>query len=331
MNDGLVGAASAELTERLPWAHWEDYAGNPTVEPPFNGLVADPAIVTPIESSDGAWHMFTCGGRNLIIHWYSDDGVSWRQADMHEWGGFSPFIFIEDGVYHIFYQEVAHPMRVCILCRSSRDLLSWSDAHLILEPTLDWEDVEKKPTVRNPCIVKASTGEYRMYYSGGVQIIPDLGFEEPIHIGVATADALTGPYSKRPTPLMSPSPHDPWRHIGAAAMKVHYFPDTQVYVGFNNGLYRDEQGRVHSALHQLVSEDGYKWYTCPGNPFFAPPGGTGWKCQFVYQVYLVQHAGQYRLYYNGRDGWKNASERIGMAYASPRDVTHTINNRACDL
>lgn len=312
---GLVGAASAELTGRLPWSGWDDYEHNPTVEPLYNGLVADPAIVTPSQSPDGRWHMMTCGGRNLIIHWHSADGIRWTNADEHPWGGFSPFFFIEDGVYHLFYQEVAHPKRVSILCRTSRDLLNWSEPTLILEPTLPWEDIEKKPTVRNPCIVKAHDGKYRLYYSGGVGIIPELGFEEPVNIGVATADRLMGPYTKRPEPLMRNNPHDPWRTVGAAAMKVHYFPERKVYVGFNNGLYRDEQGRIHSALHQLVSEDGYAWYTCPGNPFFAPPGGTGWKCQFVYQVYYVAHEGRHILYYNGRDGWQVGSERIGMAFA----------------
>jgi hypothetical protein len=207
------------------------------------------------------------------------------------------------------------PERCWIVMRESGDLQHWSEPKVMLEPDLFWEDMEFRPTCRNACVVRAPDGKFRLYYSGGVKRIPDLGFEEPANIGVAFADAIDGPYIKYPEPLLTPDDNDPYRNIGAGAMKVYYLEEYGLYVGFNNGIYWDKAiDHSRSAIHILLSEDGLYWFDTPKNPILAPVADS-WKSSLVYQLCLAAWEGQWRLYYNSREGWDVGVERIGLATA----------------
>lgn len=311
MNQTISGKFNPKLASKVPWTQWRDFEENPVVEPYYADVVADPAVVLPEEAPDGKWHMYICATWNTILHLISSDGKSWEPVEMYDWPGFSPYIIKDDGRFYIFYQRNDRLNDICyIACRYSDDLNHWSERHDIIKPELDWEKQELRPTVRNACVVKVDD-RYRLYYSGGVKIIPDLKFEEPACIGVAESDSILGPYVKRETPLFSPDKNDSYRNFGAGAMKVLYLEDKNIFVGFNNGIYWAD-GHSRSALHMLVSEDGYDWYDMPGNPILSPE--PGWKESLVYQICVKQVEDSIWAYYNCRQGWEKGIERIGLAF-----------------
>ncbi len=311
----IAGKFNDELAEKIPWRTWSDYPDNPIIKPLFGDVVADPTVLNPSESHDGRWHMFLCATWNLIVHMVSDDGINWQPLEHYDWTGFSPFMFKEDGKYYLFYQRMERLTDTCsIACRVSEDLNNWSERHDIIKPELDWENMDLRPTVRNACVMKTPQNKYRLYYSGGVKILDDLGFEEPAYVGMAEADNILGPYVKRPEPILVPHKKDPWRNIGCGGMKVCYLEDQKIYLGFNNGIYSDEQNHSRSAIHMLVSEDGLEWFDVPGNPILSCQ--PGWKESLVYQLCLVNEKGKLWVYYNCREGWKKGIERIGLAISN---------------
>ncbi len=312
----LAHAESRSLSDQLPRWVWRDHPGNPLLAPWNGEVIADPAVLTPEETPDGRWHMYLCTNRAEILHLTSPDGLTWERRELYPWGGFSPFIIRDEGRYLIYYQQlVRRPTEVYIAGRESADLQTWSEEQEILRPTLAWETLVQKPTVRNPCLTRHGD-LYLLYYSGGVRVHPELGFEEPANIGVATAASPLGPFEKRAVPLFADDPADPRRNLGAGAMKVYRFEEYDRFLGFNNGIYRCPEGHVRSALHMLVSADGLTWDDLPGNPILHPEPG-GWKHALVYQTCLTRQAGEWRLYYNSRDGWQGGIERIGLAVATP--------------
>ena len=291
---------------------WEDYSGNPVLEAGEpKDWVADPTTVTPSCSIDGYWHMFCCGGLG-VRHYRSMDGLTWNYLSVVD-SGYSPYVFMEDGVCYLFYQKGSRHNEVYIVCRKSEDLESWSEPYAILRGGLPWEQgLMGEPYVRNACMVKVFDN-YLLYYSAGYLLLPDTGYEEPLFIGLATSkDGILGPYVKNSRPIMEPNPLDPWRNFGAGAIKVYYNSELNLLLGFENGIYIGADAHTHSALHLLVSTDGLIWLDAPYNPILKPEG-NGWKKAFVYQCDVKRVGDELHLYYNARDGWRDATERIGLA------------------
>lgn len=304
------GKFTKELMANFGWLfEWSDYPQNPLVESKErDDWVADPTIVLPSESSDGNWHMF-CSGRG-IKHYVSEDGLKWNYKGFL-FSGYSPFVFNEYGKFYLFYQTGQIGGEVKIVCRISEDLESWSDEVTVLGGAFSWErGVRGEPFVRNACVFKKAERLYMLYYSAGYVFLPDTGYEEPLYVGVAHAEDPTGPYRKTSKPVIVPSLSDPWRNLGAGAMKVYKIKD--IYIGFNNGIYWGEDLHSHSAIHVLLSRDGIQWFDSPKNPIITP-AGSGWKRSHVYQLDVKRVGRDLWMFYNARDGWHDATERIGLA------------------
>lgn len=289
---------------------WKDHPENPLIAPPFpEFLLGDPTVVLPADGPDGLWHMFanTLTG---IYHFTSSDGVHWRRLG-RAFGGMRAFVFKEDGVFHLFYEEFSVPMfRSHVSVRTSGDLREWSERSVVLEPSYEWERVLGH-TCGNPCLVKAD-GRYRLYYSAGLVFLRDLGFCEPLHIGAAHADSITGPFEKQPQPIISPSRDNAFMNLGAGAIKVLRDEGRGLYYGFINGIYCDADGRSRSAIMLLSSVDGLAWESAYPEPIIAPRG-EGWKKAFVYQLDVRRVGDEMWLWYNARSGWRFGVERIGLA------------------
>jgi predicted GH43/DUF377 family glycosyl hydrolase len=300
--------------ERRYLGDWVDYPGNPLIEPPApEFLLGDPSVVLPADSPEGGWHLFA----NTLLgiqHYTSSDGIEWaRHAKVGP--GFRAFVFKEGNLFHMFYEHFSVPQfRSHVALRTSKDLWRWSEPVKVLEPSLPWEQGRLSRNVGNPCVV-ATGDRYRLYYSAGVVFHRDLGFCEPRHIGVAHADDLAGPYEKMPEPMIPMDPSDPFRSRGAGAIKVIRDEGRGLYYGFNNGIYRDEQGRTRSAILLLSSPDGLDWEQVYPEPVVAPVG-DGWKKALVYQLDVKQVGDEMWMYYNARSGWRFGRERIGLATCS---------------
>lgn len=305
-----------EIADRFKYLYkWNDYAKNPILEATISGdWVADPTLVLSKDSPDGLWHMFCCG-KTGIKHYTSTDGLLWDYSCHVDAEGYSPYIFVENDAFYLFYQKGRLGHEVYIVCRVSRDLKNWEDPFIVLKGDLSWETgVKGESYVRNPCIIRLFD-KYLLYYSAGYTLLPDTGYDEPTFIGVATSTNITGPYIKSGTPIMKPDPLDPWRNMGAGAMKVYCYGN--MLLGFENGIYIGSDGHTHSALHLLISTDGFNWIDSPYNPILKP-GFPEWKKAFVYQCDVKRLNDVLYLYYNSRDGWREGVERIGLATCTLR-------------
>ena len=292
---------------------WTSHPENPLIRPAFPAwLIGDPVVLPPEESPDGMWHMFT----NSVLWVYrytSPDGIRWKRVQRicH---GMRAFVFKENGEFFLFYERHASPRRSVIMVRRSRELTKWSGPQEVLAPELSWETPVTR-TVSCPCVVRAGD-RYRMYYSAASVFLKDLGFCEPLHIGIAESDSLLGPWEKMTEPILSPSGGHPFRSLGAGAIKVYADPENKRWVGFNNGIYRDEQNRTRSAIMVLTSGDGVAWDEAFPEPVIRP--GEGWKKALVYQLCIVKREnGEVWLYCNARDGWRFGVERIGLEIGRP--------------
>jgi hypothetical protein len=291
---------------------WEDHPDNPLIEPePGENLIGDPTVVVPEKSPDGRWHLFA-NGLLGIYHHVSSDGIAWQRLSkpLFSVGAFRPYVFPEKGVYHLLYEQFSNMNHSEMRHSTSTDLKTWSDPQTLLKPELQWE-TDPGWTTGNPFLT-VFNGKYRLYYSANVVLLPDTNFYEPLHVGVAESSSIAGPYEKRPVPIISPDADDPLRNMGAGSIKMLGEKVGGRFIAFNNGIYRDGDGRTRSAIMVLSSPDGISWEkVCPSA--IIPPGGDGWKKAFVYAFDGVRAGDEIRLYYNARDGWIPGVERIGMA------------------
>ena len=129
--------------------------------------------------------------------------------------------------------------------------------------------------------------------------VPDCGFNEPLHVGVAHAETIGGPYRPHPQPILSPTSADPRCNLGAGAMRVLQLADG--FVGLQNGIALDPvTGASRSAISLRRSADGRSWPYAHAEPIVTPT--AGWRARFVYACDVRRAAsGRWYLYFNGRD------------------------------
>ena len=304
------------------WCSWKDHPGNPLLEPPWrwpNAILADPSVVIPEDSPDGKWHLFAHSLKG-IHHYLSEDGIDWVKVEGPGplFKGLRPYVYRDGDQYFLLYERILRliPLKSVIEIRSSRDLYQWGPGTVILRPSLPWEGSSLTgSTTGNPFLMKRD-GQYWLYYSAATVFLRDCLYVEPKYIGVARAETVLGPYHKQSSPILGPSPHEPYRNMGAGSIKLLPKPWECSWIGFNNGIYRDKKGRSRSAILVLASDDGLRWDTLCRDPIIGPMG-QGWRKAFVYAFDVRQVGHGFRMYYNARDGWLFGTERIGLAVLTP--------------
>jgi hypothetical protein len=304
----------------LSRARWKVDPRNPLLRPPFpSPILADPTFLGPAATPDGQWHLFA---HSLfgIHHYVSADGIGWRRRRRVCGNALRAFLYVEGTRYHLAYERcrLMLPLRRSLWAshielRTSDDLERWSPPVVLLRPTLSWH---REPgggeAVGNPCILRVE-GTYRLYYSAGLVRLADCGFDEPRHVGIADADALDGPYTPRPRPILSPEPTDPFANLGAGAIKVLAADDG--FVAFQNGIYWDSARHCSgSAVRLLGSADGVAFAPL-AEPFLRPT--SGWMRSHVYAVDVRPVGDVFHLYFNARSAWHwlVGREAIGRATA----------------
>lgn len=295
------------LFEHVDKITWQDCADNPLIHPVFPmPIIADPTFLSPDKTPDEKWHLFAHSLLG-IHHFVSADGISWKRLKgLVVRKAMRPFLYVKDGVYYLFYEKFLSffPQRSRIEMRSSNDFNQWSDAHVVLSPSLPWH----RRTCGNPCVIKDGD-EYKLYYSAALVFLPDCKFSEPEFIGVAAAKNIHGPFNSRPDPVISPDKNDACGNHGAGSLKV--VKTKSAYVGFQNGIYIAKDNHTHSAIRLLHSKDGITWNGFDCEPFLKPEGNR-WKKAFVYACDVRQFGDKLYLYYNARNGWFIGKECIGL-------------------
>ncbi len=290
---------------------WTDHPDNPLLRPRWwSWIVGDPSVISPDRTPDGAWRMF-CNNVQGIYQYRSDDGLRWSLVQRIDHNGFRAWVLPWQGRFHLYYQRFHRLWQASVMVhRSSDDLIHWSSAAVVLRPGLPWEGAN----VSNACVLPAPDGGLWMYYSADLVYLKDMGFSEPKHISRAWAPAPEGPWRKHGQPVIGPEPGHRYRDRGAGAIKVYSGLLEGSYAGFQNGIYKDEQGRSASAILLLRSPDGLDWQEYPHNPIVAPSGDhPRWRRAHVYQMDVVRVGDALWMYYNARDGWMIGVERIGLA------------------
>ena len=293
---------------RLTWRVTHD---SPVLYPPkASPILADPTFLLPDDTPDAHWHLFAHSIFG-VHHFASDDGVRWSAPRLAVRHAMRPFLYREGTTYHLFYERypsfrlplawLPFRWRSWIERRSSTDLARWSAPAIVLRPTLPWQRTPRLgEAVGNPCVLRHGDGGYALYYSAGLVRVPDCGFNEPLHVGVARAVSLDGPWETRPDPVLSPRTNDPRCNLGAGALKVLALDDG--FVGLQNGIALDATTRQsRSAISVVTSADGLTWRYAHPEPIVAPT--RGWRERFVYACDVrYEHATRrWYLYFNGRD------------------------------
>jgi len=88
-----------------------------------------------------------------------------------------------------------------------------------------------------------------------------------------------------------------------------------IYPGFPNLGYESWPGRHGLAL----SPDGLNWTRSPANPIHGPGPKGSWNDAIIYKAFVMEHKGQYWMFYNGK-GYKSRNEQIGLATSA--DLVH---------
>lgn len=323
----LVARSRMELTTVADFVSltWRVEPERPVLRPPFpSPVLADPTFRMPGESPDGHWHLFAHSIFG-IHHSTSADGLSWSRPALVIRNAMRPFLYDEDGEFYLFYERIpplrllapwlSIPWRSRIERRTSADLFHWSTPVEVLTAMLPWQRRGKSTAVGNPCLARLEEERYALYFSASLVRLPDCGFDEPLHIGVAFGPGPAGPFRLHPEPILSASPDDPRCNLGAGALKVIRLADG--FVGLQNAIYRDARGRSGSAISVLKSEDGIHWQYAHPAPIIAPT--SGWRRSFIYACEARPRPdGSWLLYFNARDGWHwtRGREAIGRAVGS---------------
>jgi len=294
----------------LARARWTDHPDNPLIEPPrASWMIADPTVLEPERTPDWKWHMYA-NSVGFIHHYVSADGLKWSEVGGRLFQGMRPYLFAEGGSYYLFYERFLRPWHTGIALRRSTNLSDWDEPRMLLVAS-GRRDGRGIRFLGNPCLVRFEQ-DYRLYFSSGWIFLRDCLFFEPRYIGYATAPSILGPYTRHSEPLLAPEPDHPYRNFGAGSLKV-VGDGAGGWWAFNNGIYRDRDGRSRSAIMLLRSDDGLNFRQIGEGPIIAPE--PGWKRALVYAFAPVFRAGEVRLYYNARDGWFRGRERIGLATA----------------
>lgn len=302
---------------------WSD-DGRPLLSPPFpSPILADPTFLFPAETPDGSWILLahTAFG---IRRYESADGLSWKNRGMLFRNAMRAFLRPFEGGYLLAferYRPFAIPLQLLprrprwhsrLELARSADLVSWSRPRSILEPDFDWaRDPRLGESVSNPCLVRAGQA-WRLWFSASLVTVPDCGFDEPRAIGSAESDSPEGPFRAPPAPRIGPATGD---DLGAGSIKVIEFEDG--WIGLQNRIFRDGNGRSRSAIFLLRSGNGLDFRLAREEPLLAP--SEGWRSSHIYacDCRLNPADGTWYLYYNARDGWykTEGKERIGRITA----------------
>lgn len=294
-------------------AEFSLYKNNPIIRNPLPSLVvADPSILTPDVSHDGKWHLF-CHTFFGVYRYESADGISFENKGKIANRAMRPYIAYKDGRYYLFFERtrpvilnalslIGVKWKSEIYVTESDDLNSWTEPRPLLTQSREYEKSGKNTALSNPFLVEINN-KYRLYYSCGLTFIKDCGFSEPTHISYAESDSITGTYTARKAPIISPDKSIKWLNLCSGCLKVYKLKDC--YIGLQNGIY-EEKGKSHSAIILLSSDDGesFKYE----KHFLVPQvcGKSNWMAQYVYACCLTYYDGKLRLYFNAR----NVSDNI---------------------
>lgn len=182
----------------------------------------------------------------------------------------------------------------------SNDGIKFSE--LIESPIIVPSEPYEQNSVMNPCVIwDDKTNKYRMWYSAGEIIEPDV---------ICYAESIDGVnWQKARSPVLEKGDfeYDKYK-VGGCDVHITKNGFIMFYIGYQTL----QNGRICVA----TSTDGYSWIRYANNPIISP-SKRSWDAHAVYKPSVVATQDKLFLWYNGR--YKNI-ERIGMAYKDIGEV-----------
>eukprot|EP00490_Sorites_sp_Unknown_P029420 CAMPEP_0114681100 /NCGR_PEP_ID=MMETSP0191-20121206/54992_1 /TAXON_ID=126664 /ORGANISM="Sorites sp." /LENGTH=238 /DNA_ID=CAMNT_0001958949 /DNA_START=165 /DNA_END=881 /DNA_ORIENTATION=+ len=194
----------------------------------------------------------------------------------------------------------------------------------ILEPQLAWEKFNEWRVGNAFVFYNKVKGKYWLYYSASMIKLTDANVDEPMNLGLAEADSVMGPYTRVVTePIQIPSGFSGLFIKGHGSLKLVKVPSADldedgVGVAICNRLTfnpaTNQTGSTLSLLH--TTDGGFSWQPVIAQ-FIGPTLKEGsWKEAFCYAFDTVldpNDASSVLIYYNARNGWKDATEQVGVS------------------
>ena len=185
-----------------------DFASNPILRPTELGewILGDPSVLRIGEHL----HMFCNEVVHGILHFTASPSspTSFTRAGSAVAlpGAVRPYALLEEDTLHLYYEQYELPLfhTSKLMLRSASVSISssgeatfvWRPSQTILRPELSWER-EGYARVGNPFVFHSPEfGDYRMYYSASSLHLADSNIEEPLYLGLASAPAASGPWSR---------------------------------------------------------------------------------------------------------------------------------------
>ena len=289
-------------------AEFTFYENNPVIRY-FGGsfTAADPSVLTPRESLDGKWHLF-CHTFFGVYRFDSEDGVRFDLIKRIVPRAMRPNINMIGGRYYLFYERtktlagnalslVGGKWKSEIFVTESDDLDTWTKPRRVIGKTREFEADERGQAISNPFLTRIGD-TYRLYYSCGQTFIKDCGFCEPTYISYAESRRIADGYLSRKEPLIRPDKSDPHLNLCSGCIKVYKLADC--YIGLQNGIF-EKDGKSHSAIMLLRSEDGIKFDFVKVLVTPAMCGKNDWMAQYVYACHMTCYDKKLRIYFNARN------------------------------
>lgn len=278
---------------------WYPFSDEPVIKSLwYMNRLGDPSILLPDESPDQKWHLF--GHTFLgIVHFISENGISWEPRKMVELRGHSPSLYMEDGVYYLVYEKHdAIPSQIDSLfakrkrkkaishsrieVRSSTDLILFSEPKVILDSReiAFASDGLGRPRVSRPQVFKEK-GVYTLFFGASHIVLGDSKHKASRYFASATSNNLFGPYevTNNNKPLLEPDGDDPNRSLAVGSVRVLKASDG--YVALQCGKYWDSKlKKSSSSVIQIESVDGLTWLPST-RPQILTPALQGWASRYI--------------------------------------------------
>ncbi|CAL1165681.1 unnamed protein product [Cladocopium goreaui] len=309
----------------------DDWAKNPIIQPPsiLNWIVGDPTV----QRIGDEIHMWTNGALANIQHYVADakDPTNFKQLNdsIQGFGTVRPYAYLDEANNKVilFYEKYEFPyIFASKMMAAEAEIGKWEFTNYtkILESELTWEKFGEK-RVGNPFVFYNKVkGKYWLYYSASMIKLTDADVDEPMNLGLAEADNVMGPYTRVVTePLEIPSGFPGLFIKGHGSLKMVKSPEADltcdgVGVAVCNRLtFNPATNQTGSTLSMLRTTDGGLSWQPVVTEFIGPTLQEGsWKEAFVYGFDTLMDpndASSMLIYYNARNGWKDATEQVGVS------------------
>jgi len=315
----------------------EDFIHNPILQPHGFGewLLGDPTVII-VNDTIHLWANTVFHG---ILHYIAtvEQPTQFKQikTTISYPGAVRSYAYHnkENNSVYLFYEQYT----LLSLFRNSKIRMietkldghwNWSRPIDILKPTLDWEKIGTK-RVGNPYVFfDTYSNKWKMFYSASSIHLKDSNINEPLYIGMAEADSLQGNWtrvSQTPIPIYD-TPNNIITNtnnisiLGIGSLKLFDNIDNHTTTrleGLCNRITKNtDTNTTGSTISSVYSDDGGLSWTIKKSSLIAPElNVSSWKHAYVYgfdTILLPPYKWMF-IYYNARNGWKNAIETVGVS------------------